>query len=93
MIFKAQRWLLMLLASDDEGPQERSSKTVSLHELLQRPCRCKRVVCLQQFSGFEEQILAKRKHLQALSPHDRVALLMVRMLLLSPTLLHPKSFS
>lgn len=69
----------MLLASDDEGPQERSSKAVSLHELLHRPCRCKRVVCLQQFRGFDEQVLEKRKRLQALSPHDRDALLTVRM--------------
>ena len=57
-------------------PQKKSTgewTRLSLSQLLQRPCICKRRICYQQFAECEDLVLAARRSFQDLEPSQRVS--------------------
>lgn len=81
----------MLPASDDERyddegfthshakgsatSKRKGHEQISVHELVQRDCRCQRKVCFRQFCGHEKSLTVKRSEFASLDPSDRVACL------------------
>ena len=54
------------------GKKSQASKgSLSLSQLLQRPCVCLARVCLQQFSGCQSAVLAARESFRQLEPSQK----------------------